>query len=415
MRFTHARLWRRVRALFPPQQPDPMRATLCKTTLLLAATLSVMASAVLAPVLPSIETAFADTPHAPLLTRMVLSMPALFIVLGAPLAGRLADRWGRRPVLLWGFVLYAIGGASGGLLDSLPHILIGRAILGLGVGAIMTASITLVADYFQGEERSRLLGLQQAFSHGGAIFLQLASGALAVISWRLPFFTYLISVLLLALAFYVVDEPTRHAPADAGGPAPHGPRALTWVIYATGMVVMGCFYVTPVQLAFYLRELAGANALAAGAAISWMSFCATCGALAYARIKPFLGHARVLVLMCALMAVGYFIVGAAPSYAVALGGLAVLGSGFGLLLPNLAAWLTDIAPLARRGRAVGGLTLAVFLGQFISPLVTQPLIERTSYAAVFVDVGGAMLVLGVVFLLAGPWLRGKQAEHAAAT
>lgn len=392
------------------------RSALCKAALLLAGTLSVMASAVLAPVLPSIQAAFPDTPNAALLTRMVLSTPALFIVLASPIAGRLADSWGRRPVLLWGLVLYAVGGASGGVLDSLPHILIGRAVLGLGVGAIMTASITLVADYFEGAERARLLGLQQAFSHGGAIVLQLLAGVLALASWRLPFFTYLVSVALLALSFFVIDEPKRHAPAPLapGEPPPPEARALIWVIYATGMIVMGCFYIIPVQLAFHLRELSGANALAAGAAISWMSFCATCGALSYARIKPHIGHVRVMLLMSVLMAAGYAGLGFAPSYLLALAGLAVLGFGFGLLLPNMAAWLTDIAPHARRGRTVGGLTLAVFLGQFVSPLATQPLIERTSYGTVFVGAGLAVLALGLVFLAARPWLNRKAAEAASA-
>src|SRR5690606_11748962 len=162
-------------------------------------------------------------------------------------------------LLLLGLALYALGGASGGFTDSLSVILAGRAVLGLGVAAIMTASIALIADYFHGAERARLLGLQQAFSHGGAIFLQVFSGALADITWRAPFYTYAMSLLLLALALFVVKEPDHAANAAAAPPEParrHRPHLMIAIIMATAMTIMGCFYMIPVQLAFYLDELA---------------------------------------------------------------------------------------------------------------------------------------------------------------
>ncbi len=384
------------------------RATLLKAVLLLTGTLIVMAGAVMAPVLPSLEAAFADAPHAALKTRMTPSLPALFIVLGAPLAGRLTDTIGRRPVLLGGLFLFALGGASGAVLNDLDAILAGRAVLGLGVGAVMTASITLIADYFHGAERTRLLGLQQAFSHGGAIVFQIAAGAMAVLSWRLPFTIYLIAAPLLVLAWFAADEPARPVQSDISAGAARGPLLPAVMILAAGFVVMACFFITPVQIAYYLRDLAGANAFQSGLSIAWMSVCAMCGALAYPRLKPHLGHVRAIVLAAALMGTGYIVVGLASAYWTAMTGFSVMGLGFGLVLPNLAAWLTDIAPQARRGRAVGGLTLALFLGQFVSPLASQPVIERASYGAAFLGAAGLLLTLGIVFAFAGPFLRRRE-------
>jgi len=63
--------------------------------LLLASTLTVMAGAALAPALPTLQAVFHDTPHVALLTRQLLTVPALFIVLAAPIAGWLVDRVGR--------------------------------------------------------------------------------------------------------------------------------------------------------------------------------------------------------------------------------------------------------------------------------------------------------------------------------
>ncbi|MEL6527253.1 MAG: MFS transporter, partial [Chloroflexota bacterium] len=69
-------------------------------TLLAAGTLTVMASATISPALPAITEAFADTPNIDLLVSLLLTIPALFIALGAPLAGVIVDRFGRKRLLV---------------------------------------------------------------------------------------------------------------------------------------------------------------------------------------------------------------------------------------------------------------------------------------------------------------------------
>lgn len=97
-------------------------------------------------------------------------------------------------------LLYALAGSSGLYAPTLGTLLLGRVLLGLAVGATMTAGSALVADLFAGQERARFLGLQSAFtSLGGVIFLPLG-GLLAGIGWRLPFAVYLAALLLVPLA-----------------------------------------------------------------------------------------------------------------------------------------------------------------------------------------------------------------------
>ena len=67
-------------------QAHPERQ-LTKITLLVVSSLTVMASATIAPALPAMHAAFSDLPNVDLLVRLVLTIPGLFIVLGAPAAG----------------------------------------------------------------------------------------------------------------------------------------------------------------------------------------------------------------------------------------------------------------------------------------------------------------------------------------
>ena len=55
-------------------------------------------------------------------------------------------------------------------------------------------------------------------------------------------------------------------------------------------------------------------------------------------------------------------------------GLVSAGVGIGTAFPNLYVWLANSAPLAVRGRALGGMNTALFLGQFLSPLISQPIV-----------------------------------------
>lgn len=123
---------------------------LVKATLLLSSSLTVMAGATIAPSLPALRDYFAATPNADYWVRLVLTMPALFIAIGAPFVGTIIDRFGPKPLLALAVLLYGIAGSSGAVLNAIGLILIGRVLLGLSVAGIMTTATALIADYYVG-------------------------------------------------------------------------------------------------------------------------------------------------------------------------------------------------------------------------------------------------------------------------
>ena len=87
----------------------------------------------------------------------------------------------------------------------------------------------------------------------------------------------------------------------------------------------------------------------------------------------------------------------------------VCGLGLGLLFPNLSLWLFNTAPLEFRGRLIGGMSSAIFMGQFLSPLAIEPLTPRFSIQECFAFAGIISLLLAAFFIGYGWYLK----KHAA--
>jgi EmrB/QacA subfamily drug resistance transporter len=72
--------------------------------------------------------------------------------------GKLADLYGRRPVLIAGIVIFIVGSFLCGLAWSMPSLIGFRALQGIGAGAIQPLGNTIIADYYPGQERARIQG-----------------------------------------------------------------------------------------------------------------------------------------------------------------------------------------------------------------------------------------------------------------
>ncbi len=126
-----------------------------RITLLVASMLTIMASATIAPSLPAMLKHFESVPNSAYWVRLVLTLPALFIAISAPILGILVDSIGRKPLLLIALIVYGLAGSSGLWLESLETIIIGRALLGVSVAGIMIATTVLIADLGNSNQYAR--------------------------------------------------------------------------------------------------------------------------------------------------------------------------------------------------------------------------------------------------------------------
>jgi MFS family permease len=381
-----------------------------KLTLLSASSLTIMAGATVSPALPGMqkqfETAITDPDLRTTLVKLVITLPALFVVIGSPIAGIIVDRFGRKPLLIIATLLYGLAGSSGIYLESLTAILVGRAVLGLAVAGVIVSATTLIADYYIGSARAAFMGLQTGFMCLGGILFLILGGTLAQQNWHYPFGIYLFAWLIVPLIAMFISEPIKggspHLTAVAKPDRSPLPIAVIGIVYGLTTLSQIAFYLIPVHLPFFLENLVKAVPSQSGMAIAVGTLFSAIASITYGKLKQRMDFVTFLPIIFGLMGIGHLLIGQSSDWAQVLTGLAISGTGLGILMPNMSVWLITAVPDAVRGRALGGLSTAMFLGQFLSQIVTQPFTKTLGLGGVYALTGGVLVIMGLGFAIFKP-------------
>jgi MFS family permease len=342
-------------------------------SLLLPITLSTMAIVLLAPILPQMLAEYSAIPGFDYWVPMILTVPALCVALFSPVAGILGDWFGRRRLLLWSFVAYALVGVAPVFLTDIKAILLSRIGVGLAEAAIMVLTTTMIGDYFTGAARDKWLAGQTAVASMSALVFFNLGGQLGQFGWRTPFWVYSSALLMLTLVLLYTWEPSER---DAGDVAEKAPHHASWTGFPTAkmlgivaVTVFGSvlFYTVQIQSSVGLHELGVTDPARAGFLTSIASIGVVLGTWIYSHIGRWPVF-RLLAIEFSMLAVGFLLMSRAGDTTPFLIGCFINQLGAGMLLPTLLVWAMSLLTFEMRGRGAGIWTGAFSIGQFISPI-----------------------------------------------
>lgn len=376
--------------------------------LLVTASLTVMVVGILGPSLPAMQAHFQGTPGVEYLVPLTMTMPMLIMAALSVVVGELADRWGRKRLLVSCTVLYAIAGTAPLYLDSLVSILISRCALGLLEAVLMTVSTTMIGDYYEGAQRERMMSLQTTMSASSAFVLNNLGGVIAEWGWRAPYAMFALSLVLAPLMAIYLWEPRTRASMTAEQFAEDSqsfrPRLLVFTCVLS--TLLGIVFLTvPVHFGYLFEAIGVQSPSMVGMAYGVNSLGVITGTLLFGWVlAPRLGVAHLLALGSGLAALGFVGMKFAPDFtSLTLTGC-LNGLGAGIILPTLVTWNMRQLPVSRRGLGTGAFQSCLFLGMFVNPLLivgVEKHLTGTRAGSIALE-GLVLAALGVLaFLAAG--------------
>jgi len=171
----------------------------------------VLGNSMLIPVFPQMQKAMNLTQFQVGLIVTFFSVPAGLLI---PFAGFLSDQYGRKVIMVPALFVYGAGGLISGLAAVMlerpfPLLLAGRVVQGLGAGGTYQLAMALTGDIFQSSERTKALGLLEAFNGLGKVVSPILGSLIALISWYAPFFAYSIATFPLAAAIWLLVQEKK--------------------------------------------------------------------------------------------------------------------------------------------------------------------------------------------------------------
>jgi len=348
--------------------PTPFRDTTVQV--ILASTLmGVMGVSLISPALPQVRAGLGITEGQASLILSAFTLPGILM---GPVAGVLADRYGRRVVVVPSLVIYGITGGAVLLANQLWTVLALRVVQGSAAAALITLAITLVGDAFEGSQRNAIMGLNGAVLSVGTGLYPLFGGALSAIDWRAPFALYLVGVPVGLFAYRTLEEPTRERASSGFDYVKSAVRALpparAIVLYGTALAIFVLLYGGVLTiLPFLLDEGLNLSSIAIGVVLGVPSIATAAASSQNGRLARRFSNGAILAAGVAALGVG--LAGLSLAQTALQFGIAILpfGAGMGLAMPSLDTAISHLVPTTFRGGAMSLRTSMVRTGQTIGP------------------------------------------------
>lgn len=324
-------------------------------------------------------------------------------LVAGPLLGRLSDRQGRRPWLLFsqlgtmlGFAITAMGG-------SIWVLLLGRVIDGVSGGNQVIAQ-AYVGDVTRPDERTRVYGLMGAAFGLGAIVGPVLGGGLSRFGYGVPFWVAAgISALTLAGTWLFLPEPRRDGAAHATTSASlsgllveAGLRPLL-ALYGVMALTFGLFVSS---IGLYMQLQLGATPLTAGLMVAYYGVVSvTLQVGLVGRVARRLGERRMAVTGLVILSAAMVALALAGSLLASLFGVTLLVLGMALLRPAATSLVSQAAGPARQGAVMGATQSIQSVADIVAPLAGGALIAAGAPGAPFL--AAALVALAGLALLRG--------------
>jgi MFS family permease len=346
---------------------------------------------------------------------------ALTATLAAPFMGALADRFGRRPLVVASLAVYVLAFTGYFFASSALAFILLRGLAGAFTAGLVPAMTSIVADLAPTERRAQWIGIL----NGGASVGWIAGpvlGGMLYDRWGygVPFAAaIMMAVVTFVVALLIVPETRKdlsRSDVKAGWSAKHFwqgdlmsslhffreslPSSLSSFIVLLSIcftVMFAWAFIEP-RFMFYSYDNLGWNSSMLGLVMSTYGVAMMLGEFSLSHLSDRLGRKPMIVLGLALFSVQFIGLAFSRDFVLIAAAFIVAGLGNALFDPALSAYILDIAPAEHQARILGIKSTAGSLGNILGPVLVVLFTSFMQAQGIFLVAAGIVLLVTLISL-----------------
>lgn len=330
----------------------------------------------------------------------LVTIPSFTMMVFVLLSGFISSKIGSKKTVLLGLFLSFVGGVTPVFTDNFSLIYLSRFIFGAGLGCYNSLAVSLINDFYDGDEKQTLIGYQSAAQSLGSSFATFLAGMLATVSWHYAFLIYFLALPILTLFYFVIPD-TKEATQNKKAAKQKQQLNLPTLLYALGlfsllMLVMVVF----TKVASLVTEASMDRAGFLGTALSLMTLAGFISGLMYGKIYQIF-RTFTPVVGGIVSTICFILLSMASNIFLVTVYLILIGFCLSLFIPYIFGALLASAPKGSETLAVSIGMVGSNLGSFVSPYVFAMITgifsnNTASFAILMAGIG--FLLLTLIFL-----------------
>ncbi|MGD2250183.1 MAG: MFS transporter [Candidatus Methanofastidiosia archaeon] len=346
--------------------------------------MAVLGVSSITPAFPSIVKALQVSSQSIGLLITVFTLPGVFLT---PFFGILADRTGRKKILIPALLLFAVAGSSCAFTRTFSTLLLLRFFQGVGAASLGSLNVTLIGDLYTGKERTTAMGYNASVLSVGTASYPAVGGFLAMFGWFYPFLLPLAAVPVgVAVLFLNNPESTKkHTLKEYLGKTWDSIKKST--VLALFLAAVITFIMLYGSLLTYLPFLTdqsfGASPFTVGLLLAAMSASTAVTSSLLGRIAQILPEKTLIKISFVLYPVALVMIPVIPVIYLLAVPITLFGIAHGLNIPSIQTVLAGYAPLEQRAAFMSFYGMVLRLGQTLGPVIMGVVFAAGGITTVF--------------------------------
>ncbi len=333
--------------------------------------IAIMGVSSITPAFPKIVHGLNISPQEIGLLITVFTLPGVFLTL---VLGVLADRIGRKKILVPSLLLFGIAGGACTFARDLHWLLLLRFFQGVGAAALGSLNVTIIGDIYSGKQRTAAMGYNASVLSIGTASYPVIGGALATLGWFYPFLLPLIAIPVGLLVLFSLRNPEpktnqnlRQYLRDAFKSVKNRQVIGLFIASIVMFIILYGSYLT--YYPFLIGKTFGAPPFVIGIIMSSMSLTTAITSSQMGKLAKYYSEKTLLKMAYLFYALALIIVPFVPNIWILIMPTLIYGVGHGILVPTIQTLLAGFAPIDQRAAIMSLNGMVLRLGQTLGPLI----------------------------------------------